>query len=103
MPAGAPKHLMPVVYDRDGLPMELASSDGYGVPVAPAGFGYDLEVLLDGVPVERVLAFSRPEGWVLRCQTDGRGQVVYNGYGALTERLQGEVSVRRLVRRDVQR
>ncbi len=82
--------------DEDGIPYEAATSKGYGVPLIDIGLIGPLHVLLDGGPVENVVAYSRLHNWVVRYQTDGRGLIVFNGRGALEERLTGEVKVMRV-------
>lgn len=93
----ARERLLPIEYGADGLPIEGSVHEGYGVPLLSLACG--LDVLLDGVPVEHAFGFSRREGWVVRWQADAHGREVHNGRGKIPERLTGEVSLRKQVKR----
>lgn len=86
--------MLPIVFDQDGLPMEGAMETGFGVPVLSIRQTC-FQILLDGGPVDKVVAFSRPDRWVVRLQSDYRGQTVFNGRGAVQERLHGDVTLRK--------
>lgn len=77
----------------DFPPAEAAIREGYGLPVWSAA-GRPIEVLLDGMPMRRVVAFSVPRGLLWRHQEDSRGRLIRKGNDFEVERLDGEVQVR---------
>ncbi len=77
------------------VPQEGARGDGFGLPVTPP-FGSEWIILLDGMPIEHVVAYSVPRGLVWRLQVDSNGRLVRKGDSFASEKLDGEV---RIVRR----
>lgn len=81
---GVPSHL---------LPIEGAWREGFGLPLVDWR-GPAFDILLDGVPVDDVAAWSIPGKWVVRDLTDAQGRPVRQGNGVATERLTGDVGIR---------
>lgn len=82
----------PIVLGSDGYPEEAAATSGCGVPVQ--FLGGEVQILLNGEVQHEVVAYSRPNGWILQNRTDANGKLlIVNGHIA-RQRRTGTVTLR---------
>lgn len=83
--------VLPVVFGENGVPLEMATTPGWGVPVV--GTPPYLSVQIDGAEVEDAVAYSIPQGWVWKAQRAPDGEIVIRQDAIVYERVSGVVTV----------
>jgi len=83
----------PIEIAPDGLPIAASVREGLGLPLLDLRSAGTFRVMIDGVKVDRAVAFDRRSGTVWRFQTTGTGSLMIRDGECLVEQLTGTVTV----------